>query len=233
LGKAVGDTVDATLPNGRITRMRIVGQTALPSLALNGTEGIGDGVALTRAGLRRLDPTAEPSFFLVDLAADARLEQIQARYRDVADTVGPQRPNAILTYDEVRRTPLLLAGLLGLLGACVLVHLLVTSVRARRRDLAVLKTIGFTRRQIAMTVAAQATTLVLVALVIAIPIGLVIGRWTWSSFADDIGVVAAVVWPVALVLVVAALTLLVGNAAAAFPARNAARTRAALVLRSE
>ena len=96
-----------------------------------------------------------------------------------------------------------------------------------------LKTIGFTRRQLATAVAAQATTLVLVALVIAIPLGLVIGRWTWSSFADNLGVAAAVVMPAAAVLAVVALTLLVGNAAAVFPARSAARTRAALVLRSE
>ena len=147
-----------------------------------------------RRGSRRLDATAEPSFFLVDLAPGARVAQLQRTYRDVG-TLGPQRPGAILTYGDVRQTPLFLAGLLGLLGACVLVHLLVTSVRARRRDLAVLKTIGFTRRQLATTVAAQATTLVLVALVIAIPLGLVIGRWTWTSFADDLGVIAGVVVP--------------------------------------
>jgi hypothetical protein len=233
LDKKVGDTIEATLPGGRTTRMDIVGKTALPSLALNSTDGLGDGAALTQGGLRRLDPTAEPSFFLVDLAAGARLEEIQKRYADVAETVGPQRPGAILTYGEVRKTPLLLAGLLGLLGACVLVHLLVTSVRARRRDLAILKTFGFTRRQTAMTVAAQATTLLVVALVIALPLGMVIGQWTWTSFAGNIGVDADVVWPIAPVIGVIALTVIVGNIAAAFPARTAAKTRAALVLRSE
>jgi putative ABC transport system permease protein len=97
----------------------------------------------------------------------------------------------------------------------------------------VLKTIGFTRRQVATTVAAQATTLVLVALVIAIPLGLVIGRWTWTSFAHDLGVIAGVVVPGLAVAGVVLLTLLVGNAAAVFPARSAARTRPAAVLRSE
>jgi hypothetical protein len=233
LGKDVGDSLGARRPDGSVARLHIVGRTALPALALNGTDGLGDGAALTAKGLARLDPTAEPSFFLVDLAPDSTIAQLQRSYGDNATTLGPQRPGAILTYGDVRRTPLLLAGLLGLLGACVLVHLLVTSVRARRRDLAVLKTIGFTRRQIATTVAAQATTLVLVALVIAIPLGLVIGRWTWSSFAGNLGVAAGVVMPAAAVLAVVALTLLVGNAAAVFPARSAARTRAALVLRSE
>jgi FtsX-like permease family len=233
LGKDVGDTVDATQSDGSVARLHIVGRTALPALALNGTDALGDGAALTAEGLARLDATAEPSFFLVDLAPGAKIAQLQRSYGDSSTTLGPQRPGAILTYGEVRRTPLLLAGLLGLLGAGVLVHLLVTSVRARRRDLAILKTIGFTRRQIATTVAAQATTLVLVALVIAIPLGIVIGRWTWSSFAGNLGVVAGVVVPTAAVLAVVAITLLIGNAAAAFPARSAARTRAALVLRSE
>ena len=68
---------------------------------------------------------------------------------------------------------------------------------------------------------------------IAIPLGIVIGRWTWSSFADHLGIVASVVVPGVALAVVAALTLLIANAAAALPARSAARTRAALVLRSE
>jgi hypothetical protein len=233
LGKDVGDDLDATLADGRHTRFRIVGRTALPSLALNGTDGLGDGAALTARGLHRLDPTASPSFFLVDLAPGARPAQLQHQYGDVASTLGPQRPGAIRTYGQVRQTPLLLAGLLALLGAGVLVHLLVTSARARRRDLAVLKTIGFTRRQIAAAVAAQATTLVAVASLLGVPLGVAIGRWTWSSFADNIGVGAGVVVPTASVLAVVAVALLVGNAAAAFPARSAARTPAAFVLRSE
>jgi hypothetical protein len=233
LGKDVGDDLRATGPDGSRVRLRIVGRTALPSLALNGTDGLGDGAALTARGLRRVDPTAAPSFFLVDLAPGARRAQLQHEYGDIAQTLGPQRPGAILTYGAVRRTPLLLAGLLALLGAGVLVHLLVTSVRARRRDLAVLKTIGFTRRQIATTVAAQATTLVAVALLVAIPLGIAIGRWTWSSFATNIGVIAGAVLPAAPVFAVVAVALVVGNVAAAFPARSAARTHAALVLHAE
>ena len=127
------------VPDGTAARLRIVGRTALPALALNGTDGLGDGAALTAGGLTRLDPTAEPSFFLVDFAPGASVAQLQRAYGDHSTTLGPQRPGAILTYGDVRSTPLLLAGLLGLLGAGVLVHLLVSSVRARRRDLAVLE----------------------------------------------------------------------------------------------
>jgi hypothetical protein len=232
LGKRVGDTVSATTPDGGRATLRIVGRTALPSLALNGTESLGEGTVFTRRGLERLDPNG-PSFFLADLAPDVSIARVRRSYRAVADTFGPQRPGAIGTYHKVRETPLFLAGLLAVLGAGVLVHLLVTSVRDRRRELAVLKTIGFTRRQLAATVAAQATTVVAVALVVGIPLGLVVGRVTWSRFAGNIGVVAGVVWPSLGVLVVVLAALVVGNVAAAFPARSAARTRAAVVLRSE
>jgi hypothetical protein len=233
LGKDVGDTVTATTAGGGRATLRIVGRTALPSLALDGTEGLGEGAVFTRQGLENLDPDAGPSFFLADLRHGADLAQLQHTYREVGETFGPQRPGAILTYDKVRETPLFLAGLLALLGAGVLVHLLVTSVRARRRELAVLKTIGFTRRQIATAVAGQATTLVGIALVVGLPLGLIVGRVTWSRFASNIGVVAGVVWPALGVVVVAVAAVLVGNAAAALPARSAARTRAAAVLRSE
>jgi putative ABC transport system permease protein len=128
---------------------------------------------------------------------------------------------------------LLLASLLAVLGFGVLVHLLVTSVRGRRRTLAVLKTLGFTRRQIAATVSAQATTLVTIALLAGVPVGLVVGRWTWSRFADDLGVVAGVVIPGAALLVVVVTVLVIGNLAAVLPARSAARTPAGVVLRTE
>ncbi|MET0627455.1 MAG: ABC transporter permease [Acidimicrobiia bacterium] len=233
LGTRVGDLLDATRPDGRVARLRVVGETALPSLALNGTDGLGSGAALTAAGLRRLDPTAEPSFFLVDLADGVETSTLQQRYGNVSSTLGPQRPGAILTYGKVRATPLLLAALLALLGAAMLINLLVTTVRSRRRDLAVLKTMGFTRRQVALTVAAQATTLVATALVVAVPLGVALGRWTWSRFAANIGVGAGVVIPVAAVIAVGLLTILVGNLAAAVPAWSAARTRPAWVLRTE
>jgi ABC-type lipoprotein release transport system permease subunit len=233
LGRSVGDTIAATAANGTPIRLRIVGRTVLPSLSLSGTEGLGDGVALTKAGLRRLDPGADPSFFIADLAPGATTAEVNRRYRDTASALGPQRPGDIQAYVGVRSTPLVLAGLLALLGIGVLAHLLITSVRARRRDLAVLKTLGSSRRQVGATVAWQATTIAGLALVIGIPIGIIAGRWTWRGFADDLGVVATVAVPGLAFLAIAVVGLVLANLIAAFPARTAARTRAAVVLRSE
>ena len=57
---------------------------------------------------------------------------------------------------------------------------LTTSVRRRRRDLALLKTLGFTRRQLAATVAAQASIVALLGIVVGVPVGIVAGRSLWT-----------------------------------------------------
>ena len=72
----------------------------------------------------------------------------------------------------------MLAGLLALLAAAALAHLLVTSVRRRRRDLAILKSLGFVRGQVSAAVAWQATTVALLALAVGLPLGVALGRWT-------------------------------------------------------
>ena len=112
-----------------------------------------------------------------------------------------------------------------------LLHVLVASVRRRRRDLAVLKTIGFSSRQVSAVVAWQASTLMIVALLIGLPLGVLAGRWTWTAFAHSIGVPA---YPVVPALVLAATffgALIVANVIAAGPGWIAARTRPAVVLR--
>jgi ABC-type antimicrobial peptide transport system permease subunit len=128
---------------------------------------------------------------------------------------------------------LLLAGVLGLAAAAAVAHLLVTSVRRRRRDLAILKTLGFVRRQVSATVAWQATTVVVIALAVGLPLGIAAGRWTWTFFADQLGVVPVPVIALVSVLLAIPAVIVAGNLIAAVPGRLAARTRPAEILRSE
>jgi ABC-type lipoprotein release transport system permease subunit len=100
-------------------------------------------------------------------------------------------------------------------------HALVTSVRRRRRDLAVLKTLGFVRGQVAATVAWQASTFAVVALGLGLPLGIAAGRWAWQLTAAALGVASGPVVP------------LLVNLAAAVPGWAAGRLRPATVLRSE
>jgi len=101
-------------------------------------------------------------------------------------------------------------------------HALVTGVRRRRRDLALLKTLGFDRRQLRATVAWEATTLGLVGLVIGIPAGVVLGALIWRVVADGLGVAAGPTVPFVALGVTVVVALVLVNAIAFLPARAAA-----------
>jgi predicted lysophospholipase L1 biosynthesis ABC-type transport system permease subunit len=133
----------------------------------------------------------------------------------------------------VGSVPLILAGILGLMAALTLAHTLVTSIRRRRLDLAILKTLGFVRGQVSATVAWQATTLAVVSVAVGIPLGVIAGRWGWNVFAERLGVVPESVVAVAPVLLAIPATLVVANLLAVLPGRLASRLKAAPVLRTE
>jgi ABC-type lipoprotein release transport system permease subunit len=96
-----------------------------------------------------------------------------------------------------------------------------------------LKMLGFTRGQVASTVAWQSSISVGIGVVFGVPLGVALGRWLWDLFANDINAVPSPSVPVLQVLLIAAGALLLANIVAALPARVAARTPTALVLRSE
>src|SRR6185312_11999646 len=73
--------------------------------------------------------------------------------------VSDQRPSDIRDYTGVRNTPLLLGVVLALLAVGTLTHVLLTSVRRRGRDLAMLKSLGLVRRQVLAVVEWQAAAL--------------------------------------------------------------------------
>ncbi len=108
-----------------------------------------------------------------------------------ASVLSVQRPAQIVNYRTMGTTPVLLAGGLAL-GAVVALGLaLLASVRRRRHDLALLKTLGFTQRQLAAAVAWQASIAALVGIAIGLPCGIALGRWLWTLFAQEVGAVPA------------------------------------------
>jgi ABC-type lipoprotein release transport system permease subunit len=230
VGRDIGDTVQAHAADGTPTRLRIVGQTAFPSLSLNATYGLGEGAAFTGDGLATLAPDVEPSFFLVNLRDGASLDSVREHYGDELGIEGVRRPGDIESYSRIRATPVVLAGLLAVLGVGVLAHLLVTSIRNRRRDLAVMKTLGCTNCQLAFAVAWQATTLVVLALVVGVPLGIVGGRVVWRAFTEDLGIATTAAIPVVAFTGIVAAAVVVANLIAFAPGRSAARTPAATIL---
>ena len=80
------------------------------------------------------------------------------------------------------------AIVLALLAVGTLTHMLLTSLRQRRRDLAMLKTLGLLRSQLLQVVSWQASALAAAALLAGLPLGVLAGRWAWVLFARSIGV---------------------------------------------
>ena len=145
----------------------------------------------------------------------------------------PSRPADVANWGRVSGFPYLLAALIAAAAAALLAHALATSIRRRRRDLAILKTLGFERRDVRMTVAWQATTVAAIGLLLGLPLGVGIGRFAWNLFAEELGVVPEPVAPFFPGLLVIPATLLLANIVALLPGRIAAGTRPAVVLRAE
>jgi hypothetical protein len=152
---------------------------------------------------------------------------------NVASLLSVQHPAQIANYRSMGTTPVLLAAGLALGAVFALGLALTASVKRRRRDLALLKTIGFTRRQLAAAIAWQSSVAAVVGIVVGLPLGVVLGRWLWTLFAGEIGAVPAPTVPVAWLAVAGVAALVLANVVAAFPGRSAARTPTATLLHEE
>jgi len=222
---------------------RIVGTTVVPPFFFLQIEP-GFGSAITLDGYYRLDPDARGS------NGESGLPYV-IRYRDGVDvrakleelrkklgflfTFQVRQPGAELAgVSRSSSLPYTLTEILLFMAAASLIHALVSAIRKRRHDLAILKTLGFSRRQIRSAVAWQATTFVVIALAIGLPVGTAIGHWTWAWFVSTIGLVRFTVTPRPLVIAIVVIsTLLLANAIAFLPGRAAARTKPAQILRAE
>jgi hypothetical protein len=151
---------------------------------------------------------------------------------DSVEVLGVQHPAEIVNYQSTGATPVILAAGLALGAVVALALTLIASVRRRRRDLALLKTLGFTARQLAATIAWQASVIAVIAVIIGLPVGIAAGRQLWTLFARSIDAVPQPTVP-SSVFLVAAGVLVLANLVAAIPAHLAARTPAALALRAE
>jgi ABC-type lipoprotein release transport system permease subunit len=228
LGLHIGDTVEARAR--RSVRMRIVGRGVLPESVSYQPR---PQAAMTFQAYKRLNPSAGVSDFEARIAPGADRQATLARLEREYAHPAPGPPQTIADFAGVRNLPVVVSALLASIAAAVLAYALVTAVRRRRRQLAVLKTLGFDRRQLLATVAWQATTFAAIGLAAGIPLGIAAGRWAWYLFAQQIEVVPEPVTPLPLVLLVIPAAVLLANLVAALPGWSAARTRAAAVLRAE
>lgn len=247
LGTRIGGTVTTTSPAGVEQELEVVGQAAFPGLGTySGSERteLGTGAMTTIRTLLEFGPEVDKGGVVVDLRpgadlADFRHDTSEALIESGADgdqiavITSPRRPTDIVALGRVRRVPGTLAGLLAALLLMQLIVTLFAAGRGRGHDLALLKTIGFVRRQVASTVTWQTLTFAAIALVVGIPLGVALGRALWTALADRLGVVPDLVTPlVGLVLLAAAI--LAGGALISYTGGALlARTPPATSLRSE
>jgi len=144
-----------------------------------------------------------------------------------------QQPAEIVNYRTMGNMPAFLAATLAIGAVIALGLTLNASVRQRRRDLALLKTLGFTRRQLITTVAAQASVAAVVGTIVGIPVGIITGRWLWTLFAHEIFAVPQPTVPALSIIYVAAGALILANLVSAIPGLQAARTPSALLLHTD
>jgi hypothetical protein len=239
LGKQPGDTVEVAAESWqKMRRLRVVGRAVLNEGGFDNLITPGNGGLVHPDELRRLarDPEpVSPGTFLVrvDPGVD-RNQAIAGLRRGFPGATRIPRPHAdVRNLQRVADLPSLLAAVVALIAVGTVTHALAGSVRRRRRDLAVLKTLGFVRGQVSATIAWQATTFAVIALALGLPLGVAAGRWAWQLTALQLGVDSGPVVPLLPLATAAAGSVLAANLAAAIPRWVASRLRPATVLRAE
>jgi hypothetical protein len=238
----------------------VVGIVTLPSMGVELTEhvSLGSGAMIEESALEAVQELATkqaiasgenaatsnpsvPSAVAVDVSSAADASRLAARIikAEPDGTPGgmyelpPQQGAQIINFRQMGALPLALA--IGVAAAAIVALALtvMASVRQRRRELALLKSLGMQRGQLRAIVASQAVTILVVATLVGVPLGVAGGRWTWTTFANSIGVVPAPVVPVTTLVVGIAGLIAAGVLLALWPAAIAARTVPAVLLRAE
>ena len=249
--KRVGDTV--TLNNGisKPRKLLIVGTATMPAIAPG--YGMGTGVLASTsdfpASLLNLqgNQIPGPNAILVRIRAGIKpaaaylsLEEINQKINAIPAADGSAggvisvlRPVQIVNFHSMGTTPTMFAASLAVGTIAALGLTLGVSVRRRRRELALLKTLGFTQRQLMAAISWQASVAAVIGDAIGIPLGIIIGRGLWILFARNINAVPDPTVPTLTTVLVGVGALVFAILVAAIPGCIAARTPTALVLRAE
>lgn len=230
LGVAVGDAVTVRTPR-QDRRLRVVGLAALP--VLDDRSGVDLGAVVTTRRLHTVGREDDVNRDVLVRFADGVDATAAARHlgRSLdSEVVVARLPSELSNLDRVQALPWALAAFLALVAAMAVAHAVVSTVRRRHRDLAVLRTLGLVDRQFGALVRWEGSTFAAIGLVLGIPLGLVVGRVVWQLAAERTGIDNTVTVPVLALVVVVLATITVALLAAAVPARRARRVRPARTL---
>ena len=239
IGSVVGITFATHSGALRTVPYRVVSQISFPQEG--GFVSLGSGILFTTADLVHAACPPGPQLArcrrkVGDIAGGgvrvrllpgrrgaAAMDRYLAAYPSI--TSRPVAPTSLVNFGEAVDFPLLFGVMLAVFGAATLAHLLIVSVSRRRREVGLLKVLGFVNRQVASTVSWQATTLALVGVVVGVPLGLVVGRGVWNTFANNLGAVPVPVVPILLTAAITVGVLVGANVIAIAPAWVATRSQ--------
>jgi hypothetical protein len=256
LGLHIGSRI--LVGTGKHARMlTVVGTTTLPSFGVSLTDhvSLGRGAMMEESTLLAVQgfgpqtayegnagaSTSYPSVAVIDVSSreDARLLAARIIKANPDGTpggtyqLGPQLGAPVVNASQMGSQPLALA--IGVVTAAVLALglTILASVRRHRRDLALLKTLGLRPRQVRAVIAWQTSTILMIAAIAGVPLGIAAGRWAWTSFANSIGVVPAPVIPSMSLAIGLGALFAAGNLLASGPAQVAAKIPPAVTFRVE
>jgi predicted lysophospholipase L1 biosynthesis ABC-type transport system permease subunit len=184
--------------------------------------------------VEEVEPSAPISDYVVRFEPEAAAAGIAALRAEFPRLVtGPVVPGGVRNLERVSSWPALLSVMIGVLALATFVHALIVMVRRQWAQLAVLRALGFRRRQLGATVSWYASALLVPALIAGVPLGVAAGRWGWTVLAGNLGVPASPVVPLAALAIVVLGAVVVANVAAGPMTWRAGRIDAASALRAE
>ena len=243
-GVRIGDEVSIEGEGLRFDRARVTGIVVLPSIGPFQADAAtpGRGVLLPDDAFESEFVSTLVTFVGVDVADGVSVDALRAdlddefwswesydRPRTFPD---PVRPAEIVNAGSIRNVPLLVGTLVALaiiVGYCAAMAF---AARERRRDLALMRTLGFTNRQLRRSVWTQSVITAVITCGVGTVAGIVIGRAAWRLFAVELGVVPDPTVPPLVLLAVIGAAVLLGLLAAIVPGTYATRLRVATVLRT-
>jgi putative ABC transport system permease protein len=229
-GLALGDPLTITLSDQPFT-FRIVG-------VYRETNNRGRMVILPLEARRRVQPDVAPYRYVLRLrpGADAQVlaEELTLASRDQLDVRAPADFQTPAWTVSARRMLVVLALVLVGIAVVGVFNTLWMGVQERRRELALLKAVGVTPRQLALSLLASAAAVALVGYAVGVPLGIVSTRFLIDTVARSMGFgpLRSAMDGVGVLLTLPG-TVLVALAGASIPARSAGRMSVVDSLRYE
>jgi hypothetical protein len=226
----IGDPLVLPGPDGEDVHLRVVGEAVFP---LIGNTGFGSTVLMTRATAVKAGVKPLNVGYLVDLAPGATIDDLQEAGGDAIVALPPASPPSLIRLQDAIGSTNALSAFFAVFALSVLAYGAITSSGRQRREYAVVRSIGFRRRQVVGAFLWQAVITLVLAAIVAVPIGLGIGRVAWSLTSRNIGLLDAYRLPLPELALGFGVALVISAGVALVAAARPARSTIAAGLRAE